>query len=83
MYFSVLLFTTMFRNHSYLDHKYSIRCVFLITTLDCRVHAHGGARTSYIFFLFIYLFIYLFYSFFFFLFHSFYFIFFTSIIIEE
>ena len=82
MYFSVLLFTTMFRNHSYLDHKYSIRCVFLITTLDCRVHAHGGARTSYIFFFF-YLFIYLFYSFFFFFISFFYFIFFTSIIIEE
>ena len=47
----------MFRNHSYLDHKYCIRCVLLLMiALDCRVHAQGGARgqdLGHLFFFFI------------------------------
>ena len=42
--FSVLFFTIMLRNHSYLPHRYSIRFALLLMTLDTRVHAGGGAR---------------------------------------
>ena len=44
--FSVLFFTTMFRN-SYFDHRYSIRLTWFalfLMILDSRVHALGGAR---------------------------------------
>ena len=34
----------MFRNHSYLHHRYSIRFALCLMTLDIRVHAQGGAR---------------------------------------
>ena len=42
--FSVLFFTTMFRNHSYLHHRYSIRFALFLMTLDSMVYAQGGAR---------------------------------------
>ena len=34
----------MLRNHLYLPHRYSIRFVLILMTLDSRVHAGGGAR---------------------------------------
>ena len=34
----------MFRNHSYLPHRYSIRFALFLMTLDTRVHAGSGAR---------------------------------------
>ena len=41
--FSVL-FTTMFRNQSYLHHGDSLWFALFLMTLDSRVHAQGGAR---------------------------------------
>ena len=42
--FSVLFFTTMFRNDLYMHQRDSIRFALLLMTLDSRVRAQGGAR---------------------------------------
>ena len=42
--FSVLFFTTMFRNDSYVHQRNSIRFALFLMTLDSRVCAQGGAR---------------------------------------
>ena len=59
----------MFRNHSYLHHRYSIRFALCLMTLDFRVHAQGGARgqdLGHIFFFFFFNIIEDFFFFFFF-----------------
>ena len=42
--FSVVFFTTILRNHSYLHHRYSIWFSLFLMTLDSRDHAPGWAR---------------------------------------
>ena len=40
--YSELFFTTMFRNHSYLHHRYSV--LFALLLSDSKIHAEGRAR---------------------------------------
>ena len=42
--FSVLFFTTLLRNHSYLYHRYSISFAMYLMTLNSRGHNQGDAR---------------------------------------
>ena len=42
--FSVLFFTTMFRNDLYMHRRDSVRFALFLMTLDSRVRAQGGAR---------------------------------------
>ena len=56
--FSLLFFTTMFRNDSYMHQRDSIRFALFLMTLDFRVRAQGGARgqdLGHLFFFFFFL----------------------------
>ena len=53
--FSVLFFTTMFRNDLYMHQRDSIRFPLFLMTLDSRVRAQGGARGFFFFFFFFFL----------------------------